>query len=158
MKKLFSTWMPLFVTGLLLSTNLFSQEPSAANCAGYPKDETCCLKNRGAMVTDENGDFCYLNLLTSRVTKAQCMDASGYAYWRNDTTMLCLPKGTMVMTGDVSSVDENAKSIIITSDGTTYTVLGTHMMLPKSGERIDLYYTMEPDGIIYGKTCHPARP
>ena len=158
MKKLFSAWMPLFVTGFFFSPTLFSQDASSSNCTGYPADETCCLKNRGAMVTDQNGDFCYLNLLTSRATKAQCLDAGGYTYWKNDSTILCLPKGVSVLTGDVSAVDENAKTIIISADGTTYTILGSSMMLPKSGERIDIYYTTDPEGIMYGKTCHPSLP
>ena len=108
------------------------------------------------MVSDDSSSFCYLNLLTSKVTKAECMDAGGYAYWRNDSTMLCIPKGMMVMTGNVSSVDENAKSIFLLSEGNTYSIITPWAALPKQGEYIDVYYTMNPDGSMHGKTCHPV--
>ena len=154
LKILFLSFCAIF---LHLESGIGQNEASGSKpCPGYPKDESCCLDHKGLWMENDGSKFCYVNLLTSRATKLDCMNAGGYAYWKNDSTMLCIPRGTLVMTGDVSAVDETSKTIILMSDGNTFTVMAPQMGLPEAGQRIDLYYTVEPDDTIYGKTCHPA--
>ena len=142
---------------LTLGSGIAQNEISGiSQCPGYPMDESCCLNNKGLWMENDSSHFCYVNLRASRITKLDCMNAGGYAYWKNDSTMLCIPRGTLVMTGAVSSVDETSKTIMLKSDGDIFTIMAPQMGLPKAGERIDLYYTVEPDGTMYGKTCHPA--
>lgn len=157
MKNLKILFISLSAFLLNLGSGIAQNEVSGSTqCPGYPMDETCCFNNKGLWMENDSSHFCYVNLRASRVTKLDCMNAGGYAYWKNDSTMLCIPRGTLVMTGDVSSVDETSKTIMLISDGNTFTIMAPQMGLPKAGERIDLYYMVEPDGTIYGKTCHPA--
>ena len=153
MNKSIMILMSLFISGIF-SAPLFAQ--TTTNCTGYPKDEFCCTKNRGTMVSDSGQTFCYLNLLTTKVTKADCMEAGGYTYWRNDTTMFCLPKGMMVMTGTVSSVNDSTSTMIFVSGNEAYTIHAPALSIPDPAEPIDLYYIIDPEGIMHAK--HATQP
>lgn len=140
---------------LFLSGPLFSQteDMSTAPCSGYPASEACCQEVNGLWMQGDSAKFCYLDLWSSRVTKLDCMNAGGYAHWRNDTTMLCLPKGVLLMSGEVTAIDESLKTIALLSDGQSFDIHGDEMILPAEGTRIDLFYIIDPDGVMRGRTC-----
>jgi len=149
--------LQLLFLGVLAFEGYSQNEVTATPaCKGYPQDEMCCQKNRGSWVMNDSTHFCYLNLLTSRATKAGCLEAGGYAYWRNDSTLLCIPKGTLVMTGNVVETDEAFKTIALMSEGQTYTIIAGDAVLPKQGDKIDIYYTVDPNGTMRATTCHAA--
>ena len=147
----------VFLLGLAIVQGYSQTEVIAEPaCKGYPQDEMCCQKNRGAWVISEPSNFCYLNLLTSRATKAGCLESGGYAYWRNDSTLLCIPKGTLVMSGNVIETDEAFKTIALMSGGQSYTIIAGDAVLPKQGDQVDVYYTVDPDGTMRGKSVQTA--
>lgn len=145
---------PLFLF-LIFNGSLFAQieDVGVTPCSGYPSSETCCQEVNGLWMPGDTSNFCYLDLWSSRVTKLDCMTAGGYAHWRNDTTMLCLPKGVLLMSGEVTAIDESLKTIALLSDGQSYSIHGDDMILPLQGSRIDLFYIIDPDGVMRGKTC-----
>jgi len=153
--KCFKILSACFLFFMAITVN--AQDANTDNCKTYPRESNCCQQHQGAWVTDGAQNFCYLNLRPSTLTKSDCMEAGGYAFWRNDSTMLCIPKGTLVMTGNVSSVDESGKMITLVSEGETFTIKAPEMELPQSGVVVDMYYTVDPDGTFYGRTCHPIR-
>ena len=153
MKNLKILTLMFFVLGFASPGFTQIDIPDLKACVGYPQDEACCQKNGGSWVLSDSGSFCFLNLRSSPLTKADCMNAGGYTYWRNDSTMMCLPKGILFVSGKVSEVNDDIKSIVLMSDGDTYHISTADQMVPvQTGELIEVYYTVDIDGTMRSRS------
>jgi hypothetical protein len=152
LKLLTTTFLFLGFTAQMLAQ---SETSIRKLCPGYPQDDICCQKNNGTWVRSDSINFCYLNLLSSAVTKSDCMAMGGYAYWRNDSTMMCIPKGILFVSGKVMSFDEATSSLSLNAEGDTYHILTINpMAVPTTGEEIEVYYTVDGDGKLRASSVY----
>lgn len=152
LRLLFAT---ILIIGFSLQTRAQSETSVRKSCPGYPQEEVCCQKNNGTWVRGDSTSFCYLNLLSSAVTKSDCMAMGGYAYWRNDSTMMCIPKGILFVSGKVMTFDEATSSLILNAEGDTYQILTINpIAIPKTGEEIEVYFTVDGDGKLRASSVY----
>ncbi|MEO5905851.1 MAG: hypothetical protein ABIQ11_03955 [Saprospiraceae bacterium] len=155
MKHLKLLTASFLLLGFAAHINAQSETSVRKLCPGYPQDEMCCQKNNGTWVRGDSTNFCYLNLLSSAVTKSDCMAMGGYAYWRNDSTMMCIPKGILFVSGKVMTFDEATSSLSLNSEGDTYHILTVNSMaVPKAGEDVEVYYTVDGDGKLRASSVY----
>jgi len=108
-------------------------------CKGYPQSQGCCRHWGGTWVESGSGGFCYINLRSATgVSQADCR-MTGSAAQLSDSTVMCVPKGTKLMTGNVTQVNVKAKTFTVMAEGKETTLnAATLRSLPKVGGVVDV--------------------